>query len=152
MLVCIPRRRSNLEPQGAEVKGLRATLFASLPLRASLCCRCDSTPVRCTVTNSRAVWRALKRCKRAVFGLQEWAALVSSVEDERASPYDMVAWCEQKLRQPHWKISERDTVGGLPRENRRDASADGGCTVGQVLDAWGLELVRVLYGDEVPPC
>lgn len=146
-VVCVPRRRSTEQPEGADVKELRASLFASLPLRASLCCSCDSEPVRCTVTSSRAVWRALKRCKRAVFGLQEWAALVSSFESDRASPYDLCRWCEHKLQSPHWKVSERDTIGTLPREQR---VVDAGATVGAVLDGWGLVLIGVVYGDEVP--
>lgn len=146
-LVCLPRVRGAEHPEGAEVKELRASLFASLPLRASLCCQCDSTPVVCTVTSSRAVWRALKRCKRAVFGLQEWAALVSSYESGRASPYDLCGWCESKLQRPHWKVSERDTLGQLPRGQR---VADAGSTVGDVLAGWGLLLIGVSYGDEVP--
>ena len=146
-LVCVPRRVSTATFQGTEVKELRATLFASLPLRATLCCQCDSVPVLCAVTSSRAVWRELKRCKRAVFGLQEWAALVSSSESGRASPYDLCRWCETKLKTPHWKVTERDTLGQLPREQRVD---DAGSTVGDVLAAWGLLLIGVAYADEVP--
>lgn len=139
-----PRRRFD----GDDVLELRAAQWLSLPLRATLCCQLDSSRVRCCVTSSRAVWQALRRLRRAVFGTREWLALVSSFESDRSSPYDLCKWVENKLANAWWRVTERDALGRLPSSS---VVATGDARVGDVLAGWGLELERVVYGAELPP-
>jgi hypothetical protein len=143
-------RRVKLEDQSLEcreVLALRASLLPLLPASVSLCGVTDSKPLALTITTSRAVWMALRRLRRVVFGIQEWSALVSGCEDDRASPYHLIQWCEAKTRRPTWKVNELDTIGQLPKTSRR---AGWGASVGQVLDGWGIELRAVHVGAVVP--
>lgn len=137
-------RRELLE--SSDVKALPAMHWPSLPLRATLRCLPLFTPLPCYVTNSKAVWSALRRRKQAVFGVLEWAALVSAYENYRANPVSLSEWCEYKCKTPTWRVSKLDAVGVIGDALEHPQ----GSLLGAVLDGWGLELVGVAFGAEVP--
>lgn len=99
------------------------------------------------LTSARSVWTALRRRKRVVFGVLEWAELVSAFENDRASPATLVEWCDFKLRFPTYRVSKRDALGVIGGEVVGPRNET---TLGAVLAAWGLEIERVLYGEDVP--
>lgn len=140
--------RSKIAPRsivlGSDVLGLRAALFPYLPLPATLCGSSALTGVVLYVTSSAAVWKALRRSGRVVFGLREWMMLVSSFAEGRASVASLDEWCEYKRKLPTWKLTLREAMG-VEWEPRPHAQA----TIGEVFRGWGIELVEVSYGDEV---
>jgi hypothetical protein len=135
-------------PEGEDVRALPAALWGRLPLSASLGCQSHYSPLPLTVTCSRAVWLALRRRKAIVFGVLEWMELVSSFENERANPASFLEWCEFKRKAPTWKLSKREALGGVIGDARREPLVS--TTVGAVLDAWGVELCAVTYGEAIP--
>jgi hypothetical protein len=133
--------------EGCDVKALPAMLWGLLPRCATLHCLPDSSALPAFITNSLAVWRALRRTGRAVFDQHELKWLVSASVNDRASPFDLVQWCAHKRAQPTWRLNERDALGALPRSHIIEA---GDVTIGHVLAAWGLELGSISYDHEVP--
>lgn len=131
-----------------DVRELPAALWGLLPLPASLGCQSYYSSVSVVLTGSKAVWRALRRRRRVVFGTLEWSELVSAFEDERASPASFVKWCDYKAINPAWTLKRRECTGLIG-----DARSEPlGSSVGAVLDGWGIELLAVSYGAEVPQC
>ncbi len=131
-----------------DVAALPACWWPLLPLQSSLSCQQTYSPLAVCITSSRAVWQALKRRKRVVFGTLEWFELVSAYEDGRASAVSLAHWCTYKAQMPSWRVLRRDATGligdALPLDQR------GRALVGEVLAAWGLQLEHISYGAEVP--
>jgi hypothetical protein len=141
---------------------LRAELFPFLPLPTTLCGSNVLSGVVLYLTGSEAVWKALRRCNRVVFGLREWIALVSSFAEGRASAASLDEWCEYKRKIPTWKLSLREAMGIEGAEPGRrwgarrfapwawmERRAPCDATVGELFRAWGIQLDDVSYGDEV---
>lgn len=133
---------------GGDVALLPAALWPTLPLPATLVCLQTFVQLPVHVTNSRAVYEALRRRKRVVFGQLEWLALVSSFENERANPDTFAGWCDSKAKSPTWKLNHRDAIGVIG--DALPPTCSSSPALGRVLDAWGLHLQRVHYGTEVP--
>ena len=132
----------------ADIMDLSAALLPSLPLKVSLVGRSEYDPLPFTVTSSRAVWQALRRLRRVVFGVLEWKALLASVGNDRARPADWLDWCRAKQARPTFKVTLRDTLGRLPASSVEPAPNS--LTVGGVFGAFALVLTAVWYGDELP--
>lgn len=133
-------------PEGGDVRALQARLWGRMPLSATLCCQSHYSPVPISLTSSEAVYRVLRRRSAVVYGLKEWSELVSSFEEGRAQPSSFWQWCEFKRITPTWRLTQREAMGGAVVSG----VAVEGVTVGCVLDAWGVELCALTYGDEVP--
>lgn len=138
--------RGSYHPIGGDVRALPAEHWGQLPLPATLACLDYSSVHPVVLTTSRPVWRALIGLRRAVFGVMEWAELVSAYWDDRANPASFVRWCEYKRVTPAWRLSRREATGAIGDSKRTPALA----SVGAVMDAWGIELCAVHYGAEVP--
>lgn len=113
--------------------------FAGLPLRTSLTCRVRESGVVFTVTSSQAVGKAHRARKAPVFGCAELGALASGVTNERARARELTQWCDWKAVQPYWELTVDDVLDGIAHR----VPADPPVTIGAVLRAWGVELVRV---------
>jgi hypothetical protein len=136
------------EPKIADVDVLLlpAVQWGRLPVCATLYCLQAFEALAVSLTSSERVWRAHRRRGRIVFGLQEWASLVSSFSNDRASAASFAEWCVCKQKQPTWKLTLRDALG-CTLGDLRPALAS--ATMGDVLRAWGLALQCVSYDDEV---
>lgn len=135
-------------PECSDVLALPAALWCSLPRYSSLLCLPRYSELPVTITNSRPVWTAVRRLRGVVFGKEEWAFLVSIFESGRASPHDVSLWCEYKRKTPTWKLTLREALGGLPKDNLSAACPD--TLLGDVLSGWDCALARVSFDHEVP--
>jgi hypothetical protein len=127
------------------VAALPAALWGLLPLWTTLQCSQRYTALPVIVTNSRAVWVALRSRGGVVFGIHEWAALVSSFENGRASSASFAEWCDIKRRMPTWQLTLKAALGGCV-----DAQPPLRASMGEVLAGWGLWVRAVTYGQEAP--
>jgi hypothetical protein len=149
LVVVLGNRESsseNLIAAGFDVLLLQTQHWGNLPRRASLGCRLRASGLAFVVTNTRAVYGALRACKRPVFDPLEFEALGIAAQLDRASPTSLLGWCVTKRLDPTWKLGLADAVGKLPGARLSMLSIQ----VGFVLKRWGVELGSVAYDDEVP--
>jgi hypothetical protein len=77
----------------------------------------------------------------------ELAAMALAAEHDRASPAALAQWCEHKAGAgPGWRLTAAEALG--PVAGRFEPR---GWPIGRVLAAYGLALVEVVVGDDVPP-
>lgn len=128
-----------------EVLGCPARWIADLPLATTLLASRAHGGGRLLLTTSRAAHAAAQSAQVPAFVGSEITALARAAEHDRATAQVLEGWCAAKLADPSFRLTPElavDLPSGLkPHRN---------WTVGQVLRAYGAELVQVCTGSEVP--
>lgn len=128
-----------------ELQGFDPRLLPALPLATTLVCRPASGDGQLVVTTSKPAYEAAKAHGVPVFAGGELLALSLAAEHERASPAAMAEWCAHKAEDPAWRLTSEVAIGGAVGSFEPEYR-----TLGQTLRAYGLELIEVCVGDELP--
>jgi hypothetical protein len=131
-----------------EVLGFPARLLADLPESSTLVCANADDPTNATaviITTARSVYERTHGSTPTYSG-RELAAMTLAAEHDRANPAALAEWSLAKLADRSWSLSPAAAIGGAVD----GPFAPRGWSVGQVLRRYGLELVGVGVGDELP--
>lgn len=127
-----------------EVLGFQHSWVAELPVATTLLISTREGG-RLLLTTSRTAYCAALEAQVPAFVGSEISAMALAAEHDRASPAALAAWCAEKLREPGFRVTERNALDIA--EPRRPEQ---GWSVAQVLRAYGAELREVCMGNEVP--
>jgi hypothetical protein len=105
-----------------EVLGFPAVLLCSLSVPTALVLAVPGVDCRVSIATHIG-------CARAMFGPNEWRALILGAETGRACLADVRRWCERKQHEPNWHLPRNDLTG-----------------VVRSLDAWTVDMVLQRLG------
>lgn len=150
-----PLARADVALAVREVLSFCPRLLSSLPAASTLVCACARPghaapfaggPVGLIVITTSAHVYAAVSATWPTFAGTELAAMALAAEHERASPAALGEWCDRKAAAgPSWRLTAADALG--PVAGRFPAR---GYTIGRVLEWYGVQLIDVAVGDELP--